>query len=236
MKRLAYTLILDIQLQYRNGFYYAVIFVIAVAGALLHQVPSEKLAPLMGVILFGNLAVNTFYFVAGLLLLEKDEATLSALAVSPLRAREYLASKLITLSGLSLVESSLILLIGYRQQISVWPYAIGLFVGSLLYTLFGLLVVVRYRSINEFLMPSVIFTGLLSIPIFPFLLKYHAWPAYIHPMQAPLLLLQAGFTDLPSWNLAYGLLYGSLWTGILYWFCLKAFRKFVTGGFGAIAE
>lgn len=229
MKRLAHTLLLDIQLQFRNGFYYASLFVVAVAGTLLRQVPSERLAGLMGVILFGNLAVNTFYFVSGLVLLEKDEATLTALAVSPLRAREYLASKLITLSALSLVESSLILLIGYTQPVAILPFAAGLLVASLIYTLFGLLVIVRYRSINEFLMPSVVFTGLLSIPIFPVLMQYGGWPAYIHPMQAPLLLLQAGFTPLPAWNLAYGLLYGLVWIGALFWLCQKAFHNFVTG-------
>jgi fluoroquinolone transport system permease protein len=232
MKRLARTLLLDIRLQFRNGFYYASLFVVAVAGTLLRQVPSERLASLMGVILFGNLAVNTFYFVSGLVLLEKDEATLTALAVSPLRVSEYLASKLITLSGLSLVESSLILLIGYTQPMAAIPFAAGLVIASLIYTLFGLLAIVRYRSINEFLMPSVVFTGLLSLPVFPFLLKYNGWLAFLHPMQAPLLLLQSGFTPLPAWNLAYGLLYGLLWTGVLFWLCQRAFHTFVTGGAG----
>lgn len=232
MKRLARTLLLDIQLQFRNGFYYASIFVAAVAGSLLRQVPSERLASLMGVILFSNLAVNTFYFVSGLVLLEKDEATLSALAVSPLRAREYLASKLITLSGLSLLENGLILIIGYTQRVAVLPFAAGLVIASLIYTLCGLLVIVRYRSINEFLMPSVVYTGMLSLPAFPLLLHYDGWPAYLHPMQAPLLLLQASFTPLPAWNLPYGLLYGLLWIGVLFWLCQRAFRTFVTGDAG----
>jgi len=235
MKRLARTLLLDIQLQFRNGFYYASLFVAAVAGSLFRQVPSERLAGLMGVILFSNLAVNTFYFVSGLVLLEKDEATLTALAVSPLRAREYLASKLITLSGLSLLENCLIVLIGYTQPVAVPNFVAGLVFASLIYTLFGLLVIVRYRSINEFLMPSVVYTGLLSLPAFPLLLHYTGWPAYLHPMQAPLLLLQASFTPLPAWNLAYGLLYGLVWIGALFWLCQKAFRNFITGGSGLVA-
>jgi len=227
MKRFAHTVYLDLRLQLRNGFYYAVIFVVVASGSLLRQFPTERLSGLMGVILFSNLAVNTFYFVSGLLLLERDEATLSALAVSPLRAREYLASKLITLSGLSLVESSLILLIGYGQRVAILPYIAGLVLASLIYTLLGLIVVVRYRSINEFLMPSMLYTGLLNLPVFTLLLNYRDWPVYLHPMQGPLLLLQAGFSSLPGWTLVYGLFYGGLWCGLLFILCQKSFRTFI---------
>lgn len=225
MKRLAHTVYLDLRLQLRNGFYYAVIFVVLAAGTLLRQFPSERMSGLMGVILFSNLAVNTFYFVSGLLLLERDEATLSALAVSPLRTREYLASKLITLSGLSLVESSLILLIGYGQRVAILPYTAGLILGSLIYTLMGLLVVVRYRSINEFLMPSVVYTWLLNLPVITILFNYRGWPVFLHPMQAPLLLLQAGFAPQPAWTLIYSLLYGGLWCGLLFILCQSTFRR-----------
>jgi fluoroquinolone transport system permease protein len=229
MKRLVHTVYLDLRLQLRNGFYYAVIFVVIAAGTLLRQVPSERLTGVMGVILFSNLAINTFYFVSGLVLLERDEATLSALAVSPLRVREYLASKLITLSGLSLVESALILLIGYGQRVAILPYIAGLVFASLIYTLVGLLVVVRYRSINEFLMPSMVYTGLLALPIFPFIANYDGWPVFLHPMQGSLLLLQAGFSPLPAWNMAYSLISSTLWIGLLFWLCQNTFRRFVRG-------
>ena len=77
----------DIVVQARNGFYWATAFVVLVVGGLLLNVPETARAdPAAWVpaILAVNLQITTFFFVAGLMLLERDEGTLTALAVSPL--------------------------------------------------------------------------------------------------------------------------------------------------------
>jgi hypothetical protein len=51
-------------------------------------------------ILMINLQITTFFFVAGLILLERDEGTLAALAVSPLSASGYLVMRTFSLTGL----------------------------------------------------------------------------------------------------------------------------------------
>ena len=52
-----------------------------------------------------NLQITTFFFVAGLMLLERDEGTLTALAVSPFSPAAYLATRTITLTALAAVET-----------------------------------------------------------------------------------------------------------------------------------
>ena len=77
----------DVVLQARNGFYWASGFVVLVIGGLLLAVPEtvrSNQAALVPAILAINLQITTFFFVAGLMLLERDEGTLTALAVSPL--------------------------------------------------------------------------------------------------------------------------------------------------------
>jgi hypothetical protein len=44
-----------------------------------------------------------------------------------------------------------------------------------------------------------------------------------------LLLLQAGFSPLPAWNMAYSLISSTLWIGLLFWLCQNTFRRFVRG-------
>ena len=76
----------DVVLQARNGFYWASAFVVLVIGGLLLAVPDtvrSNEATLVPAILAINLQITTFFFVAGLMLLERDEGTLTALAVSP---------------------------------------------------------------------------------------------------------------------------------------------------------
>lgn len=49
--------------------------------------------------MLGNLPLATFFFIAGLVLLEKGEGTLEAQIVTPLTAGGYLASKILTLTA-----------------------------------------------------------------------------------------------------------------------------------------
>ena len=87
------------------GFSAATAFVVVCSIALLHWLPADVAALFLPVVLLENILINTFYFVSALLLLERGEGTFAAQSVTPLRADEYLASKLVTLTALSLVES-----------------------------------------------------------------------------------------------------------------------------------
>ena len=65
------------------------------------------------VILVINLQITTFFFVAGLMLLERDEGTLNALAVSPLSPSGYVAMRTVSLTGLAAAETIAIVWIGF---------------------------------------------------------------------------------------------------------------------------
>jgi hypothetical protein len=81
----------DVVLQARNGFYWASAFLVAMIGALLLNLPEAARANSalwVPAILAINLQITTFFFVAGLMLLERDEGTLAALAVSPLSPQD----------------------------------------------------------------------------------------------------------------------------------------------------
>jgi hypothetical protein len=98
----------DVVLQARNGFYWASAFVVLVIGGLLLAVPEavrSNQAALVPAIVAINLQITTFFFVAGLMLLERDEGTLTALAVSPWSAGGYLATRTVSLTALAAVET-----------------------------------------------------------------------------------------------------------------------------------
>lgn len=227
MKRLFATLICDIRLQFRNGFYYAAAFVAVVMALLLNQVRLVDPALLLPVFVLGDILVNTFYFVGGLVLLEKGERTLAAQVVTPLRTSEYLAAKVGTLSLLALIESLVIVTAAYGAGFAVLPLVAGVVVLAVLYTLYGFVVVARYDSINSYLLPSVAYTAVLSLPLVDYLGLWQSWLFYLHPIQAPLLLLRAAFQPLAPWQLVYGVLYGALWIGLMYLASRRAFDRFV---------
>ena len=210
MMRLATTLATDVRIQFRNGFYLATAFVVACSVALLRWLPPDVTALLMPVVILENIVVNTFYFVSALLLLERGEGTFAAQSVTPLRTDEYLASKLLTLTILSLVESLLIAaaVAGFDGRLVVM--SLGIALAATLFSLSGVALIVHYESINEFIMPSVLYTAVLSLPVLGYFgVGAREW--YLaHPVQGPLELMRTQTPYTPGW-LAYAIGYPLLW-------------------------
>jgi fluoroquinolone transport system permease protein len=227
MKRLLSTIRWDLQLQFRNGFYYASAFVALVFIVILKQFPDVDLHPWWPAIIMLNLTVNSFYFMSGLVLLEKSEGTLEAQVVTPLRKSEYLISKVITLGILALVESLTIVVIVSGVHFNWLLLILGIFLLMAMYTLYGFVIVSRYDSINEFLLPSVIWTMAYSLPLLYYFDIWRSWILFLHPIQAPLLLMQAAFQPIPTWQIVYGVLYAALWAGIAFYGSQRAFMRFV---------
>lgn len=210
MTRVAATLRTDVRVQLRNGFYLATAFVVACSVVLLRWLPPEIAALLLPVVVLGNIVVNTFYFVSALLLLERGEGTFAAQSVTPLRANEYLASKVLTLTALSLVESLLIAAAVAGLDGRLVMMSIGIALAAVLFCLTGVALIVNYDSINEFIMPSVLYTAVLSLPVLGYFgVGAREW--YLpHPIQGPLELMRAQTPSTPG-GLAYAIVYPLLW-------------------------
>ena len=227
MTRLAATMACDIRLQIRNGFYWAVAFVLAVLLIILSQLPDVPLGPVLPPLILGNLATATFFFMAALILLEKAEGTLEAQIVTPLTVSEYLISKLATLTALSVAESLFIIVIAHGLDFRLGPVLIGIVLASLLYCLAGFTVVVRYDTINELLFPSIVWVTAFSLPILQYAGMWTTPLMYLHPFQAPLVLLKGGFVPLATWEWAYGIGYSALWIVAAFAWSRFGFQRFV---------
>jgi fluoroquinolone transport system permease protein len=176
------------------------------------------------VVLLQNILVNTFYFVSGLLLLERGEGTFAAQSVTPLRVDEYLGSKALSLTLLSLVESLLIAaaVVGLDGRLAVM--ALGIALAASLFCFAGAALVIRYESISEFILPSVLYTSLLVLPVLGYFgLGAQVW--YMpHPIQGPFELMQVQDSHSPG-RLLYALGYPLLWIAPVYLWTRQALRR-----------
>lgn len=234
MNRLVATLACDIRLQVRNGFYYAAGFVALISILILAQFSSSALAHWMPLLILSNLFINTFYFIAGQVLLEKGEGTLHAQVVTPLKNSEYLASKVLSLTLLSLAENLLIVLVGYGTEFNMFLFVSGMVGAAAMYTLCGFLAVSKYTSINEYLFPSFLYTLAFIPPFLAYAGLEGNWLLYLHPLQAPLVLVQGAFTRMEAGSLAYGVFYSVLWITALFILGRQVFVRFIVveGGKG----
>ena len=227
MNRLSARMAWDTRLQQRNGFYYAAAVVALLMVILASWLPQSSLPWLLPVVLFANLLTNGFYFIGGLVLLEKGEGSLEAQLVTPLRDWEYLAGKIATLCLLSLAESLAIVLIAYGPGANLLLLIVGVILCAALFCCLGFLVVIRYDAINEYLFPSFLAATFLALPLLEhFKLWSHAL-FWVHPLQPPMVLLRSAFTSVTVPELAFALGGSVLWTGIAGGLCLRTFRRFV---------
>jgi fluoroquinolone transport system permease protein len=225
--RLGSTLIQDIRLQFRNGFYYASAFVAVMLVLLLLQFRGVDLRPWWPVIILENLVINAFYFMAGMVLLEKGEGTLEALVVTPLRDGEYLTAKVLSLLLLSIFETLLVVVIIQGLSFNPLWLVLGLALLIGFFSLYGFFVVARYDSISEFLMPSILWTFAYSLPLLHYLNLWRSPLMFLHPIMPPLVLIEGAFQPVPQWQIIYGLAAGAAWVGLAFMISRRAFYRFV---------
>ncbi|WP_298482472.1 ABC transporter permease [uncultured Chloroflexus sp.] len=217
----------DVRLQFRNGFYYVSLFTAVIFVVLLKQFDITAVSYWWPAIITINLTVNSFYFMAGLILLEKGEGTLEAQIVTPLRPWEILGSKVLTLGLLSLFETLIIIVIVQGVNFN-WVFLVmGVVLYIAMLSLYGFIIVARYESINEFLLPSALWTMGFSLPLLYYFDIWRSWVMFLHPLQAVVILIQAAFRSVPVWQIVYGIVYAILWMGIIMWLSLRAFHRFV---------
>ena len=138
-----------------------------------------------------------------------------------------------TLAALSVVEQVAIVWSAYGGGFAAGPLVGGIVLAAILYTLTGFLLVARYRSINEYMFPSVLFTVVLSLPMLHYFGLWDTWLLYLHPFTAPLVLLAGAFGPIPSWQWVYGVLYASAWAGLLLLAGRRAFDRFIVARGGS---
>ena len=209
----------DIVLQARNGFYWTTAFVVLMVGALLLAVPEAARVDAgtwVPAIIASNLQITTFFFVAGLMLLERDEGTLTALAVSPFSPGAYLATRMITLTALGAVETILVVWIGFGASGSWFPVLAGTAALGVIYTGFGAAIVARYESVNSMLLPAAAFVALLLLPLLPHFGLAPRAPFLVHPIEPALTLIRAGYGESNGAMLVFGVVGSMVWSAVAF--------------------
>jgi fluoroquinolone transport system permease protein len=209
----------DMVVQGRNGFYWASAFVVLVVGALLLNVPETARAngaAWVPALLAVNLQITTFFFVAGLMLLERDEGTLAALAVTPLSPGAYLAARTLSLTALAAVETVAVVWIVFGTGGSWLLILSGAAALGAIYTGFGAAVGARYASVNAMLLPASVFVAGLLLPLLPHFGLGPRAPFLMHPIEPALTLIRAGYGAGSAGEVIFGVLGSVFWSAVAF--------------------
>jgi len=238
MTRLLHAMHTDVLLQSRNRLYAISVGVAALFGAALAPLASpSNLALSIPTALLLFVGGSTLMYVVAMIILEKADGVLAALTVSPLRPREYLASKVLTLTGIATLEALFIVVAAtvaadvpapdLRGQLLLLSGVIGL---GVLHVLAGIVLVARHDRLTDALVPVSALAILFQLPAFHFAGAADFAPLLAIPSAAPTLLLRAAYAPLSplEWTYALGGTATSL-VALAFW-ASRAFEKHVVRG------
>ncbi len=197
----------DISFELRHGMYtvYAVVCLCYVL--LLRTLPESVSGWVLVCILFTDPTVLGFFFIGGMILLERRQNTLAAVFCTPASVGEYLAAKCLSLSLLSLVTSVFIALAGYGTALNWAVFIPAVVLASVWCTLLSIPFAVQTGSLNEYFITAGGVLMVLCVPVVDFILEFGWAVSWIFPTQAVVLLLKGTVFTITPGELAYSIIY-----------------------------
>ncbi|RZQ61469.1 fluoroquinolone transporter permease [Amycolatopsis suaedae] len=235
MSRLAVALRLEITLQWRYKFLHAAVFSGVLWLALLLPIPAQLRSTAEPYVILGDLMIVGFFFVAAAVFFEKGERTLNAVVTTPLRFHEYLASKVVMLTALSVLLAVFVATTTHGVHYHLPLLVLGAALGTVLMLLLGFLTALPFRSVSDWFLPAVVPIAVFNLPIVHYSGLWETPWLYLVPTHGPLLFLGAAFDQktLTLWQAAYGVLYPVLFAAGMWLLAQRLFTRYLiakTGG------
>jgi fluoroquinolone transport system permease protein len=138
-----------------------------------------------------------FFFVGGIVLLERSDKTLSALFTSPITPAGYMMAKVLSLSFLATLAAQVIAFLAVGTAYRPLLLALGVALSAAVFTLIGLAAVTRFHTVSAYLMGSVVYMLPFALPLLSFFgLVTTPW-MYLLPSQGTIVLTAASFSSPP---------------------------------------
>lgn len=169
----------DCRFQFKYGFYFVYVIFTIMYISLMFFLPLEWREKAAAVLIFSDPSAMGLFFMGAIVLLEKSESVLNTIAVSPVRAGEYIISKVVSLGIISVIAGASISLAADTDNMLI--VIMGVFVGSALFTLIGLIVAANINSLNQFVTSAVPVEIIIFVPPILYLFGYDNKLMLLHP-------------------------------------------------------
>jgi len=195
----------DVSFQFKHGFYVVYIFLALLYLVLLSQFDRNVTQTMLPIIVYIDPSFLGMFFVGSMVMLEKEQGILSLLYITPLRIREYLISKIVSLTALAIVVGFVISLLSYRYPVNYLLLGVGLILTSVFYTLIGFILSTGAKSVNEYMVNMIPWILLLAFPCFA-LIPNGFIPEFIYPFLniipsvAGIKLILGAYSPIPRWE------------------------------------
>lgn len=170
----------DVKIQFRYGIYglYLVFSVLYIG--LLFALPESWRERAAVMLIFTDPSAMGLYFMGAIVLFEKGERALNALAVSPVLPLAYTLSKLVSIAVISTSVAAAIGLSSGAVPVTA-GFTAGAVLGSCLFSAVGLIVAARSRTLNGFILRTIPYELAINLPAFGYLFGLKVRWLFAHP-------------------------------------------------------
>lgn len=223
--RMFMTIFHDIRFQWRHRFYFVYLFVCSIYLVLLNTIPARFKESVALLLTFSDPSALGLILAGGIVLLEKDQGIHDSLFVTPIRLREYLLAKAISLSILSILSAWIIHGFSIGVPASPFHFTIAVMLTSSLFTLLSIGIVVRSQSINGFILLSQLYALPFALPLLDF---FNIGPRFLYlifPTEGTLLLLESIVRKVSVGETIYAIIILIIGNVFVFWWAQQSFKR-----------
>lgn len=223
--RLLSALNADLRFQFRHGFYGVYIIVVVLYILILRGVPDELVSWVSVFLILSDTSVLGFFFIGGILILERGQGILNALFITPLRSFEYLISKVVSLSFLALAASLLIIVAGTGILKNLLTFSACIFLTSSLFILLGCIIAGRSQTVNSYFASSILYLFPMFLPLLGFFNIYSHPVFYLIPTQPVITVTSSLFRTVPFTDILISFAVLAAWNAGAGYFAYRIFTS-----------
>jgi len=212
----------DFQLQWRYRITVAYAVVVSLYTAAIVYAGDAFPNWLVALIIYSDPAVLGFFFLGGLMMLEKAESVRTALALSPMTTTQYLGAKTISLTVLAVIAVLILALAAHLPVKNLAPALFVIVCVSVMFTSVGAIAALRFKTVSGYMIGSAPIVTPLILPAALLLFEPLPLLAFAVPPIAQVKLLTSLFEQSAVPNQVLIVCYASCILSAVFCFALAA--------------
>ena len=210
----------DMLFQWKYGFYMLYFLMIIIYYVIFSFLTGNVKDTIVSICVYSDPAAMGMFFMGALILLEKSQRITNSIAISPVTVEEYILGKIVSVGIISEIVGVILMLQGHTEN--YFFCAIGIFAGSVIFSLCGIIVGAKIESLNQYIIGTLPFEIIGFVPVILYRIGF-MWDnklMIIHPGCSVIRLIE-GDTEMAVGAVASIV----IWTILLFWIADISVRK-----------
>ena len=210
----------DMFFQWKYGFYMLYLLMIIIYYVIFSFLTGNVKDTIVSICVYSDPAAMGMFFMGALILLEKSQRITNSIAISPVTVEEYILGKIVSVGIISEIVGVILMLQGHTEN--YFFCAIGIFAGSVIFSLCGIIVGAKIESLNQYIIGTLPFEIMGFVPVILYRIGF-MWDnklMIIHPGCSVMRLIE-GDTEMAMGAVASIV----IWIILLFWRADISVRK-----------